>query len=1410
MKKSLFLYFNASLLLAFFFLAVLPSCNIKKDATEEERELQDGPREAMERDIEMMKDPSTGTIPVDRLLNAYEYKKVMMNSANIGALPGVNWSSLGPKNQGGRTRAMIIDANDASGNTIIAGSVGGGLWKTTNINAAEPNWTAINETLGNLAVSALVQDPSNTQVMYMGTGEGYGNSDAIRGLGIFKSTDGGASWAQLPSTNNGNFYYIMKMQVLSSGVLLVATRTAGLYRSTDGGVSFTRVLGSGLGITGANSNLCYDVQISKDGDVYSSLNGSLHKSTDGAITFGAAITAPITLERVEIACAPSDNDVVYLVVERGNVVEGILKSTDAGATFVSKTEPADADTGIPATDFSRSQAWYDLTICVDPNNSNTLMVGGVDAFKSINGGDTWTQLSHWYGGFGYQYMHADQHYFFYNKNSSTTAYFVNDGGVFQSTNINAATPTIVDKGTNYNTIQFYACAIDPTIGKAHFLAGAQDNGSHKLTSTTVGNSVQVTGGDGAFCHIDQNEPQYQFTSYVYNNFYRSTNSGVSFSGVNSGNTGRFINPTDYDNVDNKLYAAKGANEYLIWMNPQTGNTFVTKSDANLAGTVSAVTVSPSTATRVFFGTGNGRVIRVDDAAGTTPTSVILGNPTSGYISCIEVEKNNDNHLVVTYSNYGVNSIWETLDAGTTWTSIEGNLPDIPVRWALLNPNNNRQLIIATELGVWSTDNINGASTNWGATNSGLANVRVDMLQLRASDGYVIAATHGRGLFGTDAFTQPTAGISVQNKIGYIGNSIQFNSSSFQDVSWLWNFGDGTTSTLKNPTHAYATAGLYNVTLTINGGASTATENNLVQILPNKGVPYTLANGGDFETNPGDFGANTISGTPWQRGNSAIAGKNGTNSGANAWVTGLTSSLYADNGTAQLWSPNYNFTGQTTLSLSFYAKFNTEAEYDGFRIEYSTDKGNIWLPLGTTAAPNWYNFANTVQNTSFPRNEAFFAGNVSAAFTQYTRDVSFLAGNANVAFRANFKSDQNTVGPGAVVDDWVITGNTAPPPAYMLTSFTAAKVSNNVQLNWTSVNETGYDKYYVQRSTTPTGFVDIANQNAANLASNAYSYLDLTSTLNPAPNGILYYRLRITKAGNADVFSAVQQVDFTPPPVFALTSFTGAKVSNNVQLNWTSVNETGYDKYYVQRSTTPTGFADIANQSATNLASNTYSYLDPTSTLNPAPNGILYYRLRLTKTGSADLISSVVQVDFTPAPVFSVVNFTAARANFDVQLDWNTVNESMNSKYYIQRGTTTTNLTDISNKDALNAASNVYTQLDLTSLLLPRPTGKLYYRLRITRIGQADAFSVIREVDFTVVNTTTIFSVGPNPFTNYINIVSPSPIKAMVLYASNGQVVQRSSAFNGGRWDIGKQLAGGIYLLKVFTTDGKEYVRKLVK
>ena len=227
-------------------------------------------------------------------------------------------------------------------------------------------------------------------------------------------------------------------------------------------------------------------------------------------------------------------------------------------------------------------------------------------------------------------------------------------------------------------------------------------------------------------------------------------------------SGDFINPTDYDNTANVLYACSSEdidaspsmnyvyNRYTRITGIGTTNTasLVTISNSPTSALITHVAVSPSVSNRVYFGFDNGNIGYINNAnTGTSNTiNFLTATGVTGSVSCISVDPANENHILVTYSNYGVNSIWETINGGTSWTSVEGNLPDMPVRWAMFDPRNSDWAIIATELGVWSTDNINGGSTDWNPTNSGLANVRVDMLQYRASDRTIAAATHGRGLF----------------------------------------------------------------------------------------------------------------------------------------------------------------------------------------------------------------------------------------------------------------------------------------------------------------------------------------------------------------------------------------------------------------------------------------------------------------------------------------------------------------------------------------------------------------------------------------------------------------------------------------------------------------------------------------
>lgn len=1071
--------------------------------------------QAWKQEKEMTTDPELGYVPRERLLDAYAYTQNLINGKmGKAAISGVNWVERGPNNCGGRTRAICIDLNDVTRKTVWVGSVAGGLWKTADITATSPIWINQNDFFANMAITSIVQAPGNTQVMYFCTGEGNGNLDAMRGFGVWKSTNGGSTWTQLSSTISSSFNYCQRMFAIGNGDTVFVAAQTGLYRSINGGIAFTKVLGAG--ISSAIGNEAEDIERMPNGVLYATMSGSA--STSGTIhksyNNGATWTTPLSLgtltgREIEIAVSNNDTNVIWGIVEQSSQIRAVIRSTNAGVSFDTTTAyPDDADGGISATDFSRGQAWYDLSIAVDPNNSSVCFVGGVDLFKTTNGGGSWQQVSHWYGGFGFQEVHADQHIAIFEPGNSSVVYFGNDGGIYRSTNATATVPTITSKESNYNTAQFYACDIHPTAGSNHFLAGAQDNGSHRFSTTGMNSTSEVTGGDGAFCHIDQNEPSYQFTSYVYNSYYRSTNGGTSFSGTGltfGSSTGRFINPTDYDDSLNMMYAAYGGGNFMRWSNPQSGNTntVVTVTALNSV-MVSGVKVSPNVAGRIYLGTSGGRVVMVDGAniaSGTVAGTQInagAGMSTGGYVNCIEVEKGNENHIIVVMTNYGIANVWETRNGGTNWVSVDGNLPDMPIRWALMSPTRPHQVLIATELGVWSTDSLMGASTNWQPSVTGLSNTRVDMLKMRTSDKMVIAATHGRGLFSCDVFTATPAAPSVNfiadKSVTYPAVPIQFGSTSSGATSYFWQFGDGTTSTSPNPIKSYSNSGFYNVTLTINSGAASLTKNNFVMVLPFRGVPYLATQGGNFESNQTDFAASSEAGTPFELGFSGIAGKSGTYSGGYAWVTGLLANTYADNSTSYLYTPNFNCTAAGNYTVSFYTKYKTEATWDGFRIEYSIDKGNTWLPLGTSVAANWYDYANTSTGRPFPQNEAYYSNATSmSSFALRTYTTNIFAGQSMVCFRFAFKSDVSLNDAGVAIDNFELNGPNNNPVPVKLIYFNAKRTSNEIaKLTWSTASEKnnkGFEIYKSDETFTKWILVDELPTAANSNQTKNYSFTD---------------------------------------------------------------------------------------------------------------------------------------------------------------------------------------------------------------------------------------------------------------------------------------------------------------------------------
>jgi hypothetical protein len=714
-------------------------------------------------------DPKLKRVPIERLEIARREVEKLLNREQF-SLSASEWIERGPNNIGGRTRALMFDPNDPNKKKVWAGGVAGGLWYNNDITSSASSWQPVNDFWENLALSSLAYDPSNTQVMYAGTGEGYGNGDAIMGGGIWKTANGGTTWARLSSTiptHNGSwttlggaFETVQDIVVHPNGTVFAGTRF-GVVKSTDGGTnwSFAHQPGSGF------ANFVSDLEIGSDGVLYAAYglwngwnNGKLFKSADAGLTWTNITPPNASGQRTEIALAPSTsgaNQMIYIAIHYGgsNEIGVFMKSTDAGTSWTSMTIPTYSD----GKHFTGGQGWYDLILAVHPTDPNFLYVGGTNNTRSFDGGATWADV------LVYWYTHPDQHAIVFRPGSPNEVVIGNDGGVFYSPVAgNTATTTsalnYTSRNLGYNVTQYYAIAQKNVTNDHYLLAGSQDNGTHKITSAppAPGPGTQVTGGDGMLCFIDQDNPNVQISSYQYNSYnLLDANGNYTATLVPFGTEGYFLNPADYDSQNNILYTFRNSNYFTRVRNVGSTNN---RDDLGLyipGPSFIKVAKGPNT---LFVGTYSGSVHKVTNThlTSATPTLINYGIGMTGTISSIDVGANDDTLLVV-LSNYGVQSVWYTSNGGTSWVNKDNaTLPDMPIRYGIFNPLNTNQVMLATSLGVWATSNFLDTSPTWFPINTKLAHVSCDWLHYRSSDGQVAVGTHGRGMFITDAFSATIA------------------------------------------------------------------------------------------------------------------------------------------------------------------------------------------------------------------------------------------------------------------------------------------------------------------------------------------------------------------------------------------------------------------------------------------------------------------------------------------------------------------------------------------------------------------------------------------------------------------------------------------------------------------------------
>lgn len=649
-----------------------------------------------------------------------------------------------------------------------------------------------------------------------------GGSAYFLGNGMLKSTDNGATWSPLSATVTNtpqsfddfwdmNWNLAIDQHDTAADVLYVACLGA-IRKSVNGGTTWFNVRG------GSTLQYSYftDVAVTRDsGIVYATLSSDgphkgIWRSTDGGSTWAHISTALFgdsLCNRVVIGINPSNENEIYFLGNtngigmpdtnfQGDIETNVLwrytylggDGSGAGGQWedLSMNLPTGERWGI-FSDFN-AQGSYDLVVRVKPDDPNTVFIGGTNIYRNTNrfNDTTSTDFAGGYDLFtdfpfieSYPNHHPDQHIITFLPSNPNVMLSANDGGIFRTNDCTASQVSWSSLNNGYLTTMFYTIAVDHGSSSDIIAAGAQDNGTWWTNNTTLTSPwVHARGGDGSYCAIEDGAGMYYFSIQKGKMNKATLDAAGNVTAARridpiGGDQYLFINPFTLDpNNQHIMYLAGG--KYL-WRNDDLSaiplsnqwdsisTNWVRWADSvpTANSLITAVHACKTPANRVYYGTDKKRIYRVDNANTGTPAPVDItptSFPSSGYISCVTADPLDGDKIVVTFSNYGVYSIYYSNDGGTTWTKGAGNLEQNStgtgngpsVRWiSILHVSDGTVYLASTSTGLYATDTLNGTNTVWVRQGQNtIGAVVCDMTDVRESDGLVVVATHANGIFST--------------------------------------------------------------------------------------------------------------------------------------------------------------------------------------------------------------------------------------------------------------------------------------------------------------------------------------------------------------------------------------------------------------------------------------------------------------------------------------------------------------------------------------------------------------------------------------------------------------------------------------------------------------------------------------
>ncbi len=752
------------------------------------------------------------------------------------------WTFIGPTqtpNNGGAGRVNCVTFNNA-GNAFI-GAPEGGIWRLNGT-----SWSTNTDNLNYLGMSDIIIDPNNNNLMYAATGDAdAGDAPCI---GVLKSINGGISWTSAGLTNVSRIYKIMAFG--TNYEELIACTNNGIYKTTNGGTSWTQVL--------SGSGTIHDMEFKPNSTttIFAVAANGFYVSTNSGTSFtnmNASVGLPATgNNRRAIAVSPANENYIYILASRSDNsgFHSFWRSTDAGASFIKMKDGLVAGSpnllgwsaaGTDAT--SGGQGWYDLAIAAHPQNADIVYTGGVNIWTTNDGGANWSINGHWTGSGGAPYVHADIHSLDFTPTGDL--YASCDGGLFLNTSTQGA-PNWSDKSNGLQIAQMYRFGVSQT-NDGLVLTGWQDNGTN-LRNSSNSSWTRVMGGDGFEAAIDPNNASTMYGELYYGSINKSTNGGSSFSNIVASNGANgtiseqgpwltnFViarsNPSVmYVGKSNMYRNANGGTGGAASWTPATG--------LPTTGDVYALAVAPTDENMVYASKGGSMYVSTD---GNTYNLKSTGLP-GGTITYIAVD-NNPNEAYCTVNSGTGNTVFKTINGGTNWTNISGNLPNINPQCIAVDVNSvHNQLYVGHLNGVYTK---NDTMVAWVPFDSQLPNTEVTELEIVYSSSKIKAATYGRGAWESDLFapvvtgpciTAPTANFTANNTSICPGQSVVYTNEtvSCATATYNWTFAGGTpaTSTTASPSVIYNTPGTYTVTLvaTSGNGSNTKLSTNLITVKP---------------------------------------------------------------------------------------------------------------------------------------------------------------------------------------------------------------------------------------------------------------------------------------------------------------------------------------------------------------------------------------------------------------------------------------------------------------------------------------------------------------------------------------------------------------------------------------------------